>query len=106
MENAQIEQFEVTPADTASTRCRWERWVRRFDNFVVAKGITNDTRIKAMMLHHAGETVFELSESVGVLDTDTYAVTREKLRYGRTLESTIQQSLAMGNSTRHVYDVY
>ena len=77
MENAQIEQFEVTPADTASTR--WERWVRRFDNFVVAKGITNDTRIKAMMLHHAGETVFELSESVGVLDTDTCAVTREKL---------------------------
>ena len=77
MENAQIEQFEVTPADTASTR--WERWVRRFDNFVVAKGITTDTRMKAMMLHHAGETVFELSESVGVLDTDTYAVTREKL---------------------------
>ena len=26
-----------------------------------------------------GETVFELSESVGVLDTDTYAVAREKL---------------------------
>ena len=77
MENAQIETFEIEPVDTASTR--WERWVRRFDNFVVAKGITNDTRIKAMMLHHAGENVFELSESVGVLDTDTYAVAREKL---------------------------
>ena len=77
MENAQIEQFEIEPVDTASTR--WERWVRRFDNFVVAKGINNDTRITAMMLHHAGETVFELSESVGVLDTDTYAVAREKL---------------------------
>ena len=77
MENAQIETFEIEPVDTASTR--WERWVRRFDNFVVAKGITNDTRIKATMLHHAGETVFELSESVGVLDTDTYAVAREKL---------------------------
>ena len=77
MENAQIETFEIEPVDTASTR--WERWVRRFDNFVVAKGITNDTRIKAMMLHHAGETVFELSESVGVLDTDTYAVAREKI---------------------------
>ena len=24
MENAQIEQFEITPVDTASTR--WERW--------------------------------------------------------------------------------
>ena len=77
MENAQIATFEIEPVDTASTR--WERWLRRFDNFVVAKGIDNDTRIKAMMLHHAGETVFELSESVGVLDTDTYAVAREKL---------------------------
>ena len=74
MENAQIEQFEVTPVDTASTR-----WVRRFYNFVVAKGITDDTRKKAMMLHHAGETIFELSESVGGLDADTYAVAREKL---------------------------
>ena len=54
--------------------------MRRFDHFVVAKGINNDTRIKEMMLHQAGETVFELSESVGVLDTDTYAVAREKLR--------------------------
>ena len=35
------ETFEIEPVDTASTR--WERWVRRFDNFVVAKGINNDT---------------------------------------------------------------
>ena len=77
MEKSQIDQFEVIPADTAGTR--WERWVRRFDNFVVAKGIIDDTRIKAMMLHHALETLFELSESVGVLNTDTYAVTRNKL---------------------------
>ena len=65
------------PAPVSPTH--WERWVRSFDNFVVAKGITNDTHIKAMMLHHACETVFELSEWVGVLDTDTYDVTREKL---------------------------
>ena len=58
MKNAHIETFEIETVDTASTR--WERWVRRFDNFVVAKGINNDTRIKAMMLHHAGDTVFEL----------------------------------------------
>ena len=45
--------------------------MRRFDNFVLAEGLTDDTRIQAMMLHHAGETVFEMTESVGVLDTDT-----------------------------------
>ena len=43
-----------------------------------------------MILHNAGETIFELSELVGVLDTDTYAVAREKLthqlRGGETLD--------------------
>ena len=37
----------------------------------MATGINDDTRIKAMMLDHAGETVFELGESVEVIDTDT-----------------------------------
>ena len=95
MENAQIEQFVVTPANTASTR--WERLIRRFDNFVLAKGLTDDTRIKAMTLDHAGETAFELSESVGVLDTDSghirccerktdcvfYTQTQHRIRYFR-----------------------
>ena len=53
--------------------------MRRFYNFVLAKGLNDDTRIKALMLHHAGETVFELSESVHFLDTDIYAVARVKL---------------------------
>ena len=39
--------------------------------YVVTKGINDDTRVKAVMLHHAGETVFELSESAVVLDMDT-----------------------------------
>ena len=45
----------------------------------MAKGINDDTRIQAIMLNHAGETVFELSESVEVLDTDIYGVAREKM---------------------------
>ena len=39
--------------------------------YVVVKGINDDTRVKAVTLHHAGGTVFELSESAVVLDMDT-----------------------------------
>ena len=43
--------------------------MRRFDNFVGAKGITNDTRIKAMMLHRAMQTPY--------LDTATHAFVQD-----------------------------
>lgn len=77
MENTGFEPFAITPADSASAR--WERWIRRFDNFVVARDIDDDRRKKAMLLHYAGEAVFELSESVGVVDSDNYAETKDKL---------------------------
>ena len=92
-----MEQFEVTPADAASTR-----WERRFYKFVVAKGFNDDTRIKAMMLHHAGETVFELSESVGVLDTDKYAVAREKLTAYFTPNSNTEYKIFVFQQTQQL----
>ena len=77
MENASTEQFSIAPADSSSAR--WERWLRRFHNFVVAKDIVDDKRVKAMMLQYAGEAVFELSEFVGVLSSDGHDQTKEKL---------------------------
>ena len=35
--------------------------MRPFENYVVAKNIQHDKRMKAMLLHYAGEAVFELS---------------------------------------------
>ena len=64
-------------SDSASTR--WERWLRRFDNFVVARDIVTGARQKAMLLHYAGEAVFDLSEAVGVIPTDNFDATKLKL---------------------------
>ena len=33
----------------------WARWVRRFENFVVAKDIEDDAKTIAMLLHYADE---------------------------------------------------
>ena len=45
---ADIAVFALEPTDNAGQR--WESWVRRFENYVVAKNIQNDKRIKAMLL--------------------------------------------------------
>ena len=77
METDILPPFSIEPTDSASTR--WERWLRRFDNFVVARDIATDARQKAMLLHYAGEAVFNLSEAVGVIPTDTFDATKLKL---------------------------
>ena len=68
---------EIEPTDSDSTR--WERWLRRFDNFLVARDIVTDARQKEMLLHYAGEAVFDLSEAVGVIPTDNFDATKLKL---------------------------
>ena len=65
MERDILAPFSIEPTDSASVR--WERWLRRFDNFVVARDIATNARQKAMLLHYAGEAVFDLGEAVGIV---------------------------------------
>ena len=48
--------FSLEP--TGSAGQRWESWVRRFENYIVAKNIQNDKRMKAMF----AETKRKLTE--------------------------------------------
>ena len=45
----------------------------------MARDIVTDARQKAMLLHYAGEAVFDLSEAVGVIPTDNFDATKLKL---------------------------
>ena len=47
-----VPPFETEPAGTTATR--WDRWVKRFENYLVAKDIVDDVRKRAMLLHLAG----------------------------------------------------
>ena len=76
MEHEGLPPFSVNPADTASNR--WEKWIRRLENFLIAKDINEDDRKRAMLLHYAGEEVFDLADSVGVLDGDRFAVVKKE----------------------------
>ena len=49
---AEFPMFKCEPKHNASTR--WQRWVDRFDNFLVAMGIEKEARKKALLLHYCG----------------------------------------------------
>ncbi|KAK6169529.1 hypothetical protein SNE40_020568 [Patella caerulea] len=95
-----LPSFNLELADNAGTR--WEKWVRRFDNFLIAKDVKADARKKAMLLHLAGEEVFDLSESVGVADGDDFARTKEKLQnYFAPKRNTEYEIFVFRQATQH-----
>ena len=58
----------VPDADPTSVAQRWKRWSDRFDNLLIALNITDNTRKKALLLHLAGESVYEVFEGLVIAD--------------------------------------
>ena len=67
----------------ASVAARWKLWLRDFDTFLVASGIRDAKRQKALLLYQAGPKVREifnqLSDVDGEGDEDNFATTKAKL---------------------------
>lgn len=56
--------FHLRITDPSNAGSKWRKWINRFENFLVASNITNDVRKKALLLHYAGEDVFDIFESL------------------------------------------
>ena len=73
--------FVLEPRDTAALR--WAKYVDRFDNFLEAAGIEKPSRKKAMLLHHIGEDLYNVYQTLVVRDPvgdeTVYDVTKEVL---------------------------
>ena len=54
--------------DTTSVAQRWKRWSDRFDNLMTAMNITDNNRKKALLLHLAGESVYDVFQGLIVPD--------------------------------------
>ena len=61
-----VPSFSLEPAGTAATR--WEFWISRLENFLLAHGIADEGRKKAILLHCVGEEVFERYRAIDLLD--------------------------------------
>ena len=50
--------------EPTSVAQRWEKWIKSFNYFVDASGITNDNRKKALLLHLAGTDTQEIFDTL------------------------------------------
>jgi len=56
----------IPDTDPTSAAQRWKRWSDRFENLLIALNVTDNARKKALMLHLAGEAVYEIYEGLVV----------------------------------------
>ncbi|XP_062610190.1 uncharacterized protein K02A2.6-like [Saccostrea cucullata] len=55
-------KFDVS--DQSSIGQRWKKWIQRFENFVLAMGITRNDRKRAMLLHYGGDEVYNIFDTL------------------------------------------
>ena len=65
---SQLPPFRPDEEGISSLAPRWKRWSDRFDNLMTALNVTDNARKKALLLHLAGETVFDIFEGLVVAE--------------------------------------
>ncbi|KAK3092635.1 hypothetical protein FSP39_005203 [Pinctada imbricata] len=65
----QFPQFDVH-TDEGNVATRWKKWLDRYKNLVVALGITDKNRQKALLLHYAGIEVHDIFSTLQVNDNE------------------------------------
>ena len=72
-----IEKFKPNGEPTSVAQ-RWERWIKSFEYFITASGITGEARKKAMLLHLAGRETQDIYETLQP-ESNSYQHTLESL---------------------------
>ena len=81
----QIAPF-LPDADPTSVAQRWKRWSERFDNFLIALDITDNKRKRGLLLHLAGECVYDIFQGLVIADPDADPVVDAYLAAKRALD--------------------
>lgn len=77
-------------SDKTTVGVRWTKWLDKIENFMTAFNITDEGRKKAMLLHFAGDDVFDIASTIdttpraadgnnGVAVETVYAATKKAL---------------------------
>ncbi|KAK7919301.1 hypothetical protein WMY93_010585 [Mugilogobius chulae] len=76
-------------SEPGSVGPRWTKWLQRFENYTTAMNITGDARLKALLLHVAGEKVHDIYDTLSA-EGDKYADTKQKLSAYFTPKKNVQ----------------
>ena len=61
--------FSLEPKHSAATR--WQRWIDRLENFLIAMDIDDTKRMKAMLLHYIGEELYGIYSTLPEIGATT-----------------------------------
>ena len=101
--------------DPTNTSARWTQWLERFNTYLAAADIKDETRQRALLLYTAGlevEEVFKTLEDTGkvkdfknAVDASTkYFEPQKKIRYIRHVYLDKQPKLQRKQSTSSILD--
>ncbi len=63
MSSPEFPSFDAI-SDTTQVGQRWTVWIARFENYLIAKAITDDARKLACLLHYGGEQVYAIYQTL------------------------------------------
>ena len=64
----------------ASLAAKWETWLSDFSMFLIASGIADETRQRALLLYQAGSRVCEMFKQIpDTVNAGDYSIAKEKL---------------------------
>ena len=70
--------FDIT--DDQNSSSRWKKWLQRFENFIVALDIKDNTRKRAMLLHYAVDGVQDIFDTLSDTgEAKDYKCAKDKL---------------------------
>ena len=66
-------------SDPTSISQRWKKWKRRFETYLVALNIKDDTQKRALLLYQAGEATQDIFDTLsGTGEDKDYTIALEK----------------------------
>ena len=75
-----VPEFNPDAELGASLATRWNTWLADFEMFLLASGITDEKRKRALLLYQAGQRVREIFRQIPETGTDSdYKIAKDKL---------------------------
>ena len=76
-----MQEFNPDAELGASLATRWNNWISDFEMFIVAAGITDDTRKRALLLYQAGARIREIFKQLPDTGRESdYEIAKDKLK--------------------------
>lgn len=76
-----VPEFNPDSEVGASLATRWQNWIEDFEMFILASGITDTKRKRALLLYQTGQRVREIFRQIPNTGTATdYDVAKDKLK--------------------------